>query len=231
MKISNNLIKSKLKATFIHFIISLFIFTMIVVWMLYSLYPSIYFNMSGGKQGLWLMFCVDLVLGPLLTFLVFNPSKKTKEIISDFLVIGIVQMMALGYGFHTVYMQRPKLAVVYDMGSAIMMNAQEVADDESLKSINLDTLSEIEGKPFAGLVIKNNEAVYVNLHDAANLVETVDKLGRRSLDKQESDQLAALEKQHGKVFVISLAGKYMGAYLILDKNLNFIEKIGEKPMI
>ena len=211
MKISNNLIKSKLKATFIHFIISLFIFTMIVVWMLYSLYPSIYFNMSGGKQGLWLMFCVDLVLGPLLTFLVFNPSKKTKEIISDFLVIGIVQMMALGYGFHTVYMQRPKLAVVYDMGS--------------------DTLSEIEGKPFAGLVIKNNEAVYVNLHDAANLVETVDKLGRRSLDKQESDQLAALEKQHGKVFVISLAGKYMGAYLILDKNLNFIEKIGEKPMI
>ena len=38
-----------------------------------------------------------------------------------------------------------------------------------------------------------------------------------------------IEKQHGKVFVLSVIGKYTGAYIILDKNLNYLTKIGEKP--
>ena len=106
-------IQAKLKATGIHLLISLVIFILLVLWIYFDLYPSFYFNMSGGIQGLGLMFGVDVVLGPLLTFLVFNPHKKIREIISDLVIIGLVQLAALGYGLHTVYQEHPKLVVMY----------------------------------------------------------------------------------------------------------------------
>ncbi|STZ70291.1 Uncharacterised protein [Moraxella caprae] len=50
--------------------------------------------MAGAIQGLTLVFLVDVVLGPLLSFLVYNPAKPKKEIISDFVIIGAVQIAA-----------------------------------------------------------------------------------------------------------------------------------------
>ncbi len=222
--------RAKRKAALIHFCISVVFFVVIVAWMLYALYPSIYFNMSGGKQGLGLMLGVDVILGPLLTFLVFNPQKKMKEIIGDFVVVGLVQLAALGYGLRTVYYEHPKLVTVYDMGSALVVNAREVAEDETLRSIDLSSLSKIEGVAIAGMINKDGKTVYLDIHKTPDLMATVDKVGRLAMkDEQDKAQLAELEKQYGKVFVMSTVGKYTGAYIILDKNLNYITKIGEKP--
>lgn len=224
------LFRVKCKAALIHFCVSVVIFIIVVAWMLYALYPSIYFNMSGGKQGLGLMLGVDVILGPLLTFLVFNPQKRMKEIIGDFTVVGLVQLAALGYGLHTVYYEHPKLVVVYDMGSALIANAREVNEDKTLKSVDLSGLSKIEGVAIAGMVNKDGKATYLDIHKTPDLMATVDKVGRLSMkDEQDKAQLAELEKQHGKVFVMSTVGKYTGAYIILDKNLNYLTKIGEKP--
>ena len=222
----------KRKAAFIHFCVSLIMFIIIVAWMLYALYPSIFFSMSGGKQGLGLMLSVDVVLGPLLTFLVFNPQKKMKEIVGDFAVIGLVQLAALGYGLHTVYYEHPKLVVVYDMGSALIANAREVNEDKTLKSVDLSSLSKIKGVAIAGMVNQNGKATYLDIHKTPDLMATVDKVGRLAMkDVQDKAQLAALEKQYGKVFVMSTVGKYTGAYIILDKNFNYITKIGEKSTV
>ena len=75
--------KPKLTATSIHFSISLLLFATIASWIYFKLYPSFYFQMSGGIQGLSLMFVVDVILGPILTFLVFNPQKSKREIYVD----------------------------------------------------------------------------------------------------------------------------------------------------
>ena len=79
MELPRSLIKAKCLASAIHIGISLLIFAAIVAWMLISLYPSFYFNMSGGVQGLLLMFGVDVVLGPLITFLVSIRTKNARK--------------------------------------------------------------------------------------------------------------------------------------------------------
>ena len=230
MEISRSLMKVKCIASVIHIGISLLIFSAIVVWMLTSLYPSFYFNMSGGVEGLFLMFGVDVVIGPLITFLVFNPHKKRKEIISDLLIIAVMQFSALGYGFYTVYRERPWLTVVYDMGSSIVLNAREVAEDEVLSKVDMSKLSRLEGVAIASMGMKDGQQVYLNIHQTPDMFVKADQIARRSLkDSQELAQLVAIEKQHGKVFVLSVIGKYTGAYIILDKNLNYLTKIGEKP--
>ena len=230
MKLSRPLLKAKCVASAIHIGISLLIFAAIVIWMLISLYPSFYFNMSGGVQGLLLMFGVDVIIGPLITFLVFNPHKKRKEIVSDLLIIAVIQFSALGYGFRTVYHERPWLTVVYDMGSSVVLNAREVAEDEVLSKVDMSKLSRLEGVAIASMGMKDGQQVYLNIHQTPDMFVKADQIARRSLrDSQEQAQLMVIEKQHGKVFVLSVIGKYTGAYIILDKNLNYLTKIGEKP--
>ena len=83
----------KIRATSIHLCVSIILFLMIASWIYLTLYPSFYFNMSGGLQGLWLMLGVDVILGPVLTFLVFNPNKEKREILTDFIVIAEANLL------------------------------------------------------------------------------------------------------------------------------------------
>lgn len=102
----------KLKATSIHLGFSLLIFIVILYFILFSWYPEPFFTAQGGWQGIRLMAFVDLVLGPSLTFIVFNHLKQRKEIISDLTLIALVQITALIWGGYTVYTQRP-IALVF----------------------------------------------------------------------------------------------------------------------
>lgn len=106
------IIHSKLKATGIHLLISLAAF-LIVLWLILGdWYPQPFFTTSGGWHGIRLMALIDLALGPLLTFIIYNTAKSAKAKVFDFTVIGIVQLSAMLWGGHTVYQTRP-VAMVY----------------------------------------------------------------------------------------------------------------------
>ena len=224
-------LREKLKAVGIHFIISLFIFILLVFWMYFSLYPSFYFNMSGGWQGLMLMLGVDVVLGPLLTFLVFNPHKKLREIISDLVIVGFVQLGALGYGVYTVYQEHPTLAVLYDNGLATVLPYREVAEYKQLQEIDLAHVSALEKVPLIAYQIVDNKKQFNSINNVTQDLTTIDKLTRQSIrDADDLSALKHLEQQHGQVWVFAMMGKYTGAYIVVDKDLNYLGKIGEKPV-
>lgn len=102
----------KAKATGIHFSISTLIFGVFLYLMLTKWYPLPYFHTDGGWEGTKLMIAVDLVLGPLLTFIVFHPSKKVRALLFDVSFIATIQIIALIWGGHTVYSKRT-MAIVY----------------------------------------------------------------------------------------------------------------------
>jgi len=229
--LSKSLIRAKFFAMLIHVCLSLLIFAAIVAWMLLKLYPSFYFSMSGGWQGLMLMAGVDVVIGPLITLLIFNPNKKRREVISDLLIIAVVQFAALGYGIHTVYQERPKLAIIYNNSSAAVLNARELAEDEQLAKVDLNQLSRLEGIPIAGLHVRGTIKSYDTVQQSLDVVEQADKLSRQTAAKntpQVQAELVNLEKQHGKLYMLSMMGKYTGAYIVLDKDFNFVAKLGEE---
>ena len=102
----------KLKATSIHLFISLLVFLFILYLIFYDWYPEPFFTAQGGWQGIKLMAFVQLILGPSLTFIVFDHLKKRRAVIFDLSVITLLQIAALVWGGYQVYAQRP-LALVF----------------------------------------------------------------------------------------------------------------------
>ena len=114
MKFTKPLLITKLKATGIHISLSLAVFIYLAYQIYYNWYPQPYFSIDGGWQGIRLVAGVDLVLGPLLTFLIFDLSKSRKEIVFDLMTIVTIQFGALAYGVYATYSQRPVAIVIID---------------------------------------------------------------------------------------------------------------------
>lgn len=100
---------SKLRASALHLLLSALVLATAIGLMLYFWYPSPYYRVEGLGKVLQVLIGVDLVLGPLLTFIVFRRGKPTLKF--DLAVIAMVQLGALGYGVYTAYVNRPVFAV------------------------------------------------------------------------------------------------------------------------
>ncbi|MFA9419773.1 MAG: hypothetical protein ACERLB_06455 [Gammaproteobacteria bacterium] len=133
MKFNKSLIKTKLKATGIHLSLSLVVFFVLAYQIYYVWYPVPYFSVDGGWQGIRLIAAVDLVLGPLITFLIFDLRKSRRAIIFDLVVIAVVQLSALIYGISTTYQQRPVAVVLIDQ---FMVGNIESSYGSQLKSLD-----------------------------------------------------------------------------------------------
>lgn len=90
-------------------------------------YPGPYRLMSGGRELFLLVTTVDVVLGPLLTFAVFDLRKGWPHLRRDLAIIGTIQLAALTYGLHTVYVARP-VALVFEVDRFRVVVAADVAE-------------------------------------------------------------------------------------------------------
>ncbi len=80
-----------------------------------------------------LLLVVDMSLGPLITLCVFNRAKP--ELKRDLVIVGLIQLAALIYGLHTVYVARPAY-VVYAVDRFDLVFANDL-DEQSLASATL----------------------------------------------------------------------------------------------
>ena len=103
---------TKVKAFATHLGISFVIFLVILSFIIFVWYPPPFFSSDGGWQGIRIIAGVDLVLGPVLTLIVFKPGKPGLKF--DLTVIGIIQTCALAWGIWTVHHERPIATVFVD---------------------------------------------------------------------------------------------------------------------
>ncbi len=96
---------ARLRAAAIHLALSLTAVGVLVWLMLQFWYPQPYFRADGGWRVLRIIVLVDVVLGPLLTFVVFNRAKR--ELVRDLAVIAVIQVAAFVYGAVTMHQYRP----------------------------------------------------------------------------------------------------------------------------
>ncbi len=109
-----SLIKSKFKAAGIHLGISSVIFLILSYFIIFQWYPFPYFTADGGWQGIRIVALIDLVLGPLLTLIIFNHYKSRREIRFDLGAIALVQVCVLAWGIYTVHDERPAAVIHWD---------------------------------------------------------------------------------------------------------------------
>ena len=100
-------LKYRLRASAIHLAISLSVATLAALLVFGWWYPYPYRELSGGRELFALVVAVDVVLGPLITLVIFNVAKTRRHLMMDFTVIGLLQVAALAYGLWTVFVARP----------------------------------------------------------------------------------------------------------------------------
>lgn len=96
---------NRYQAFAVHMAISLVIFFILLVCITQYWYPGILFDSGNGWKAVGMIVGIDLILGPLLTLIVFNHNKNSLKF--DLWVIVLVQTAALMYGTWTIYHTRP----------------------------------------------------------------------------------------------------------------------------
>jgi len=139
--------KSRWHAFLTHFAVSGIIFLTIFAVITLIWYPGVFIE-AGGWRGIKLVAAVDLILGPTLTLLVYDRTKKSIKF--DLSVIAALQLSCLVAGLIVIERERPLLQVLTDDSVHLLVKS----DLESLK-INITDVNKFSGS--------YPKAVYVKL--------------------------------------------------------------------
>ena len=100
---------SRWKAAAIHIGLSAVIAVTVLLVMYQLWYPPPYFALMGGPMLVLLIVGCDVVIGPLITLIIFKAGKKGLRF--DLTTIALLQIAALAYGLSNMYGFRPVFTV------------------------------------------------------------------------------------------------------------------------
>ena len=130
---------SRWTAAGLHLLISIVIAVLVVLVMVFLWYPIPYFGALDAAGLLVLVTSVDVVLGPLITLIIFNVKKKSLKF--DLSCIAAVQMIALVYGVITMFQARPVYTVFNnDRFDVVVAADSDASERQKVKDIAFKTL-------------------------------------------------------------------------------------------
>lgn len=94
-------------------------------------YPSPYFEIDGGWVVLKILIVVDVILGPLLTLIIFKKNKPGLKF--DLSIIAAIQLAAIIYGGNIIYQERP-IFIVFAVDRFTLVSAQDINIRQLTKS-------------------------------------------------------------------------------------------------
>jgi hypothetical protein len=91
-------------------------------------FPGQYAQLANGWHLLLIILGVDVVCGPLLTLVVYNPAKSKRELRTDLALVALLQLGALAYGVHVATQARPVL-LAFEFDRFRVVSAAEIDPD------------------------------------------------------------------------------------------------------
>lgn len=122
-------VKFAVKAFSLHFLLGAFVALFVAFFIIPIWYPYPFDKLSGVWDLFLIIFFVDVICGPLLTAVVFNPLKKRKELVQDISVIIFLQVLIFLYGVYTLSQVRP-VAIVFEVDRFVVVSASELDSEE-----------------------------------------------------------------------------------------------------
>ena len=126
-----NAYKTRYKAAslfaFKHLLFSILVAGLVAIIVFQIWFPYPFRELAGGKDLFWLIVCVDVVCGPLLSWVLYNPIKSKKELFLDLSLVVLIQIAALIYGLYSLSNARP-VAMVFEVDrfrAVVMADIQE----------------------------------------------------------------------------------------------------------
>lgn len=118
--------KEKTIAFLTHASMSLGVFAVLIILVRLVWYPDFYYKAQAIEEFLLVIFLVDVVLGPLLTFVVYKKNKPGLKF--DLSIIVLFQLAVFIYGVSIVYKERP-LYLVYTVDRFVVVPANVIDPD------------------------------------------------------------------------------------------------------
>ena len=118
---------TRIRAAAIHLSVCALVAAILLALFWFVWYPSPLFKAVGGQEIFLMLLGIDVVLGPLLTLVVFKSGKKSLKF--DLAVIAALQVAALTYGVFTLLSGRP--VYIAALGHRFdLIQASEIGDEQ-----------------------------------------------------------------------------------------------------
>lgn len=121
--------REKLIAMAIHFGVTAILAGIAAALIFFVWFPAPFHTMIGGTELFMLVVGCDLALGPLLSLVIYDSRKSRRELITDYTIVGFIQIAALVYGVYIVAGTRP-VAVAFVKDRIEIVTARDVSADE-----------------------------------------------------------------------------------------------------
>ena len=241
---------ARIKMAAFHLLCSAIVVGLVMNVIYFIWYPYPYYIFHDTFSATKLVVMVDLVLGPLLTFIVFNTAKPLKELKRDLSIIVMVQIAALVWGTYVTHSVRPLFAVYFngEIHSITEVSFDNSGFDPSVKvpgiferpqlvyiepfskdNYKLMLLKQLRGEVL-GIVLQTR--LYRNINNAAKKAMLARSLSREQLTKRADHKKILMDFLVHKnlsfddmLFYPVTTGLYSGV-VVIDKNtMNVIDKL------
>lgn len=212
---------NRYSASAIHLAISLLVFLSFIAVLYFLWIPGDLFFMDGGWQGVKLVAMVDLVLGPLLTLLLFKRGKPSLKF--DMSVIASIQIAALLYGFYTTYNQRVVALVYADQRFSTVTLSEYRSSSELLEAKG------IEPQPLANFGDKLPVHVFTEPFDSESFGKYLESLYNDFPEiRERNDQYLDLAESAEQLRQVQITKESMQQRGILKTVEKLLVKNGRK---
>lgn len=190
----------RVKAFLIHLAASALIISAVLTLVFVYWYPAPFFDYEGAWNPLRILITVDLIIGPLLTLLVFKPGKRWLWL--DMTLIFVLQLAALGYGSYALWSQRP-LVMAFAVDGFYVVNPKDLRDQELPGWLMLERSWQGPAPVFAELVDDPNYHLKIifegapDIHVLPKQYRRLEKMAERMAPR--AFDLRALAQQHAVV--------------------------------
>jgi len=134
--------KNRIPAFLIHLLLSGVVAIIAVIIVFFVWYPSPLHDAVGVTKIFLILLSVNLVIGPMLTLLVYKPDKPSLKF--DLTVIAVLQIAALSYGMTTVFQGRPAF-IVFNTDRFDIARASDIDPDSAKKALQSNNQAAIAG--------------------------------------------------------------------------------------
>lgn len=234
----------RLKAVVVHLLFSALLLFVGLYFIFGVWYPSPLDQAVGLDDILWVFLGIDVILGPLLTFIVFDSRKK--ELRRDLIIIVAIQVSAYLYGLHTLSLGRPVSIVFVIDDFEVVRKSDLIGDNQSGFKSSLLVGPRILAAYYSKDPIISNKQKEAEMFEGISLARKTDAyqpLKGRAIDVlKRAHQLNELYKFNEKVKVSRLLLKHKNAIgflavrgfvedmtALIDKDGNVIEIVSLRP--
>lgn len=157
--------RTRLRAALYHFSGSVLVAGLAAALVFLVWYPWPYTALAGGLGLFVLVTTVDIVMGPVITFSIFDRRKGWPELRRDLAIVVLLQLAALGFGLYTMYVARP-VALAWEQTRFRVATANAVQVDELPQAVPA-----FRRLPLTGPVLVRTEVPT----DGGDVMESIDK--------------------------------------------------------